>query len=62
MVNSVDPDETLHIAGLVANGVDPDEMPHSVASHLGLHCLLTPVCLYLYGNYGMIHKLGKSRS
>ena len=21
------------------NSVDPDEMPHSVAFHLGLHCL-----------------------
>ena len=23
----------------MANSVDPDEMPHSAASHLGLHCL-----------------------
>ena len=23
----------------LANSVDPDEMPHNVASHLGLHCL-----------------------
>ena len=28
----------------MANSVDPDEMPHSAASHLGLHCLLRPVC------------------
>ena len=26
--------------GGVANNVDPDQMPHSVASDLGLHCLL----------------------
>ena len=25
---------------LFANRVDPDQMPHSVASDLGLHCLL----------------------
>ena len=25
---------------LVANNVDPDQMPHYVASDLGLHCLL----------------------
>ena len=34
----------LKIAGWVANNVEPDEMPHSVASHLGLHCLLRSVC------------------
>ena len=33
----------------MANSVDPDEMPHSVASHLGLHCLLRPVSLNTYG-------------
>ena len=32
MVNSVDPDQTLHFA----------------ASDLGLHCLLMPVCLNPY--------------
>ena len=26
------------------NSADPDQMPHSVASDLGLHCLLRPVC------------------
>ena len=31
------------IAGPVANSVAPDQMPHSVASDLGLHCLLRPV-------------------
>ena len=36
----------LKIAGWVANSVDPDETLHSVASHLGLHCLLSPVCIY----------------
>ena len=39
------------IAGLVANAVDSDEMPHSAASHLGLHCLLRPVCVNTYGKY-----------
>ena len=24
----------------MANSIDPDQMPHSVASDLGLHCLL----------------------
>ena len=36
----------------MANSVDPDEMPYSVASHLGLHCLLRPVCPNTYGKYG----------
>ena len=36
----------LKIAGWVANSVDPDETLHSAASHLGLHCLLSPVCIY----------------
>ena len=26
--------------GILANSEDPDEMPHNVAFHLGLHCLL----------------------
>ena len=30
-------------AGLVVNSADPDQMPHSVASDLGLHCLLRSV-------------------
>ena len=38
----------LKIAGGVANSVDPNETPRSAASHLGLHCLLRPVC----PNYG----------
>ena len=37
----------------MANSADPDEMPHSVASHLGLYCLLRPVCPNTYGKYGM---------
>ena len=37
----------------MANGVDADEMPHSVASHLGLHYLLRPVCPNTYGKYGI---------
>ena len=44
----------LKIAGWVANSVDPDETPHSAASHLGLNCLLRPVCLNTYGKYGNV--------
>ena len=36
----------------MANSVDPDETPHSAASHLGLYCLLRPVCPNIYGKYG----------
>ena len=42
----------LKIAEWVANSVDPDETPRSAASHLGLYCLLRPVCLNIYGKYG----------
>ena len=28
----------------MTNSVDPDQMLHSVASDLGLHCFLRPVC------------------
>ena len=28
----------------MANSVDPDQVPQNVASDLGLHCLLRPVC------------------
>ena len=38
-------------AGWTANNVDPDQMPHSVASDLGLHYLLRPVCPYAYMHY-----------
>ena len=31
-----------------ANNVDPDQMPHSVASDLGLHCL--PVTYFGFSN------------
>ena len=34
----------LKIARCVAKSVEPDEMPYSVASHQGLHCLHRPVC------------------
>ena len=53
----------LCLAGWVANSVDPDETPrsaasydtpHSVASHLSLHCLIRPVCPNTYGEYGII--------
>ena len=43
----------LKIAGWVANSVDPDETPRSAASHLGLNCLLRPVCPNIYGKYGI---------
>ena len=43
----------LKIAEWVANSVDPDEMPRSAASHLGLYCLLRPVCPNTYGKYGI---------
>ena len=38
----------LKIAGWVA-----DEIPNSAASHLGLHCLLRPVCPNTYSKYSM---------
>ena len=44
----------LKIAGWVANSVDPDETPRSAASHLGLYCLLRPVCPNTYGKYDTI--------
>ena len=37
----------------MSNSVDPDETPRSAASHLGLHCLLRPVCPKTYDKYGM---------
>ena len=40
----------LEIPVLNVNSVDPDQMPHSVASDLGLHCL--PVSLF----WGARHK------
>ena len=40
------------IAEWLANSVDPDEAPRSAASHLGLHCLLRPVCPTTYGKHG----------
>ena len=45
----------LKIAGWVANSVDPADMPHSVASHLGLHCLLKLLYPNTYGIYGTIY-------
>ena len=41
----------------MANSVDPDQMPHSVASDLGLHCLQRPIRPNTEGYYG-IHTLG----
>ena len=40
----------LKIAGWVANSVNPDETLRSASSHLGLYCLLKPVCLNTYGS------------
>ena len=44
----------------MANSVDPDETPCSAASHLGLYCLLRPVCPNTYGKYGNIHLVDRS--
>ena len=33
----------------MANSLDPDQMPHPVASDLGVHCLLRPICPNTYG-------------
>ena len=41
----------------MTNSVDPDETPHSVSSHLGLHCLLRPVSPNTYIKYGNIFTL-----
>ena len=34
---------SVKITGWLTNNADPDQMLHSVASDLGLHCLLRPV-------------------
>ena len=47
----------LKIAGWVANNVDL----HSAASHLGLHCLLRPVCPNTYGKDGTNSETVKSQ-
>ena len=47
----------LKIAGWVANSVDPDETPRSAASHLGLYCLVRPVCPNTYGKYGKLFSI-----
>ena len=41
----------------MANSVDPDETPRSAASHLGLNCLLRPVCPNTYGKYGNLNRI-----
>ena len=38
----------------MANSVDPDQMPHSVASDLGLHYLQSSICLNTSGYYGTV--------
>ena len=47
----------------MANSVDPDETPHSAASHLGLYCLLRPVCPNIYGKYGtlLLHYVSRKK-
>ena len=50
------------------NSADPDQMPHSVASDQGQHCLLRPICPNTYDIYGIfksgdnLHEIsGKSK-
>ena len=46
--------EWKSITGTLASSIDPDEMPHDVAFHQGLHCLLRQSLekeMYLFGNY-----------
>ena len=38
----------------MANCVDPDQMLHSVASDLGLRCLLRSICLNICSKYDNI--------
>ena len=33
--------------------MDPDETPRSAAFHLGVHCLVRPVCPNIYGKYSI---------
>ena len=47
----------LKTAEWVENSVDPDQMPHSVASDLGLHCLLRSVCPTTKDKYGDLDSL-----
>ena len=51
--------QCLKITRWVANIVGFDEMPHSVASHLGPHCLPRPVCPNIYGKFGITFKYMK---
>ena len=46
--------EGLKLLDLFANSVDSDQMSHSVASDLGLHCLLRPICLCIEGYSGTL--------
>ena len=39
---------TVYTIGCVVNSVDPDQTLHSSASDLGQHCLLRPVCSKRY--------------
>ena len=40
-------------AGWVANNIDPDQKLHSLASYLGLHCLLRHVSPNTYGKHSI---------
>ena len=44
IVNSNTCECAQNITVCMANSVDPDQMPHSVASDLGLHCLQRTMC------------------
>ena len=54
------------IVELFANSGDPDQMPHSVLSNLGLHCLPVTLLKYLDKNVkpdtpGIFHQFLKGR-
>ena len=45
------PDVVSKYCWMSGKQLDPDETPRSAASHLGLYCLLRPVCPNTYGKY-----------
>ena len=51
------PSSCLKLAGWMANSVDLDQTPHIAASDLGLHCLHRPVCQKSYGKYMEINRI-----
>ena len=51
----------------MGNSVDPDQMPHSVASDLGLHCLQGPIMsqylrVFVLRFYGSVNPMGSCRA